>query len=363
MSLRPLMVLIVALTVSGGVSACSCVEVGDAQAAPCAKISPTPVVFVGTVLEIDNPPYEVSTENPEVSQSRYRFQVDEEISGLKAEQQINIYSGRGGADCGYHFLKGKQYLVFPYRNNSGQLIATICSQTGPVNDSRFVLTELRAARDSDRVASVYGLLQVGQQPYLSVTDDRPQQPLRNARIELRNDNYVFTSSTDSNGAFSFYSVPAGAYHVRADLPPNMELARPTLKGPLPSVNLVAGDCAEYNIVALPTGRIRGKVVGPDHIPMKFAEVELFRSDKYQDSALLTEWREVQNQSGFFEFTHVSPGDYILVYNNEGPTTANSGPRCFYPGVPNISGAQRIHIEDGQQLLTADIHVRRKCLKQ
>jgi hypothetical protein len=136
----------------------------------------------------------------------------------------------------------------------------------------------------------------------------------------------------------------------------MELAGPTLKGPPPPVNLVAGDCAEYNIVALPTGRIRGKVVGPEHIPMKCAEVELFRSDKYQDSPLFTEWREVQNQSGFFEFTHVSPGDYILVYNNEGPTTGNSGPRCFYPGVPNIAEAQRIHIEDGRQLLTANIYI-------
>jgi hypothetical protein len=73
MQTRFLLALLLGLATSGGVSACSCVTVANPDPRPCAKISPTEVIFVGTVLDIENPPYEVSTENPQAPLSRYRF--------------------------------------------------------------------------------------------------------------------------------------------------------------------------------------------------------------------------------------------------------------------------------------------------
>jgi hypothetical protein len=221
MPTRYLLALFVALASSGGVRACSCTTTGEPGA--CGKLAPTEVVFVGTVLSIENPPYEVSTENPGVQESRYRFRIDEMISGLGEEQEIDIYSGRGGGDCSYHFVKNQKYLVFPNRNKD-RLVVTICSRTRHFNFAQAILPQLRAMRDGNPVASVYGLLQIGQQPYLSVTDDVPPQPLRNTRIELRDGDRVFATDTDSEGAFFIYSISPGVYSPWAKLPPNTEFA-------------------------------------------------------------------------------------------------------------------------------------------
>jgi len=116
-------------------------------------------------------------------------------------------------------------------------------------------------------------------------------------------------------------------------------------------------------MGLPTAIITGRVLDLNGRPLGFAEVELFRPDKYQPTPLAMEWKEFQTQ-GFFEFAHVSPGDYILVYNNSEKWKTNvPGSRCFYPGVPVIADAGRIHIDAGQQVLDADIHIRGGCLKQ
>ena len=88
---------------------------------PCGEFSPTSLVFVGTVESIENPPPDFdqaaksSVDMRTVDQSgyaRYHFRVDEKISGTQTTD-IDVFSGRGGADCSYHFQKGEQYLVFP----------------------------------------------------------------------------------------------------------------------------------------------------------------------------------------------------------------------------------------------------------
>ena len=360
MPVRLLIILFALLTACGSVSACSCVEVGDPNPPPCARINPADVIFVGTVVEIENPAYEVSTENPQVLLTRYRFRIDETISKLEGEKEIDVYSGRGGADCSYHFEKGKQYLVFSYRGTeSPHLFATICSPTLPVANAQFLLPQLRAARDRDSVASVYGRIQIGQRPYLSVTNVEPR-PLQHALIQLQDSVHVFESTTDSNGDFSIYSVPPGEYRLTAELPRNVELARPLSSGPPPPIKLTAGDCSEYNVMALPTARIRGRVLDQHGKPLKYADVILFSPEEYQASPLLMEWRSVQHDSGFFEFAHVAPGDYILVYNNGGLTAGSSGSRCFYPGESDIARAKRIHVEAGQEILNANIAIRRGC---
>ena len=100
------------------VLACSCAGPGPV---PCGELSPSSAVFVGTVQTIENPPPdfdqvpESSVDMRTVDQSgyaHYHFRVDEEISGTQTTD-IDVFSGRGGADCIYHFQKGEQYLVFP----------------------------------------------------------------------------------------------------------------------------------------------------------------------------------------------------------------------------------------------------------
>src|SRR6185369_7028237 len=99
--------------------ACSC---GSSGPQPCHGLSTTEVAFVGTVLDIENPPPDDGgLGGPGLS--RYHFRVDENIAGTKS-MEIDVYSGRGGADCSYHFRLSQQYLVFPYKGDDSRLFAT-----------------------------------------------------------------------------------------------------------------------------------------------------------------------------------------------------------------------------------------------
>jgi hypothetical protein len=70
------------------------------------------------------------------------------------------------------------------------------------------------------------------------------------------------------------------------------------------------------------------------------------------------WSESQDRKKpYFEFNHVGPGDYILVYNNDDRIDPDDPyPRTFYPGVPDVSRAKSIHLVAGQEVPDADISV-------
>ena len=183
------------------VLACSC---GGPGPVPCREFSRTSVVFVGTVGSIQNPPPdfdqadESSADMRTVDQSgysRYHFRVDEKISGTQTIE-IDVFSERGGADCSYHFRKGEQYLVFPYKSNDGRLMATICSETRPVQFAQAKLAVLRAMRDRQPVASLYGVMRSVQQPYGSVSDDYYGKPIADTRMILRSDKNAREAKTD-----------------------------------------------------------------------------------------------------------------------------------------------------------------------
>lgn len=333
--------------------ACTCASPGPQ---PCPGLSATDAVFVGTVLDIENPPPDDGgLGGPGLS--RYRFRIDENIAGAE-NKEVDVYSGRGGADCSYHFKQGQQYLVFPYRGSDSRLFATICSPTRPVGEAQAILSQLRAMRDHQRVASVYGILRSTQQPYASVSDDLLGQVLSNTRIELRSEDKTFVAVTDSNGAYAFYGVPDGEYHFAGELPEHLEFAQEILGGPLPPLKLPAHACFETDLTALPTGRIRGRVLGPDGKPLAFAAVDLFRRDKYTAEVPNGGWYEAQDRDkGHFEFQNVGHGDYVLVYNKAGRMDAdNPYPRTFYPGVTDLKSAKIIHLEAGEKFDDADIKV-------
>ncbi len=343
--------------------ACSCAGPGPV---PCGEFSSTSLVFVGTVESIENPPPDFdqaaksSVDMRTVDQSgyaRYYFRVDEKISGTQTTD-IDVFSGRGGADCSYHFQKGEQYLVFPYKSDDGRLMATICSETRPVELAQPKLAVLRAMRDHQPVASLYGSMRSVQQPYGSVSDDYYGKPVVDTRMILRSDKNTLQAKTDANGNYAFFGVPAGKYHVEADLPQHFEIAQTILSEPVPPIGLPQNACYEYNVDVLPTGRIRGKVVGPDGNALPYASVELYRPSLYRGDGRSLGWSESQDlKKPEFVFEHVAAGDYILVYNDQEriePTTPY--PRMFYPGARELGQAQIIHVEEGQEISGLEFRV-------
>ena len=323
-------------------------------------------MFLGTVTAVEDMPYtapktdsSADSTSPPVDivasrLTRYHFRIDEKFAGPDAAE-IDIYAGGDDGDCAYRFKKGEKYLVFTQQETEGRLFATICSGTRLASEAIALIPQLRAMRNGTHVASVFGVLRRTDPPFLAPAED-PDDPVPNVSLKLRSSLDRFETSTDANGVYSFYDVHAGEYKFTANLPPRTELTQKTLTGGLPPFKIPDGACFEYNVDALPTGHIRGSVLGANGKPLSLASVELYRAGSYDD-AKPGLWA-YQGDKGIFDFDHIGPGDYVLVFNRANRRDPNSPyPRTFYPGVSDASDAQSIHLDDGQQLTKVNLRLK------
>jgi len=278
--------------------------------------------------------------------TRFHFRIQERFAGPETAE-IDIFSGGDDGDCGYRFKTGEQYIVYTQAETEGRLFATICNGTRLAGDGRALLPQLRAMRNGQRVASVFGVLRRADPPFLAPPDD-PDDPLPKIALKLRSRDDRFSTTTGPDGIYTFYDVHAGQYSFTATLPARMELTQKTLSGGLPPFVIPNGACYEYDVDALPTGHIHGSVLGDDGKPLPLASVELYRAGQYQDEKPGL-WA-FQSAKGSFDFDHVGPGEYTLVFNRMNRTDPNSPyPRSFYPGTPDVNDAEPIVLKDGQQL--------------
>jgi hypothetical protein len=342
--------------------ACSCVQApGGGFSSNCADVKIYDNTFVGTVIDIENPPEERWGVD-ERGLSRYKFHVDENINGVD-EKEVDIYSGRGSADCSYHFRLGQTYFVVPGKDpQDGKLRVTICGSTRLAATVAPLIAELRARRDAKPLASIEGELGTKQQPYASTFYAFYSRPLVGVTVELHDDDHVQSTQTNSAGIYRFDDVAPGTYHLSAQLPHNFVMEQNSPSDPLPSIAIADLPCYVKVIHALPTSRIRGRVFDPHGAPLQNADVALFGRGRYKDAE--TGWWQVQtDKNGYYEFDHVTPGLFLVVFNNTNKSDATSPyPRTFYPSAPDFDTAVPITIgnddqfQGDEEVLNADIHV-------
>ncbi|MFZ3217098.1 MAG: hypothetical protein WA192_13665 [Candidatus Acidiferrales bacterium] len=350
--------------IPSGLWACTCSQEPPGQ---CPGLQADDVVFVGTVTEIaaaapdaaassaaDAAASTAPTSQAPTPVTRYRFHIDEKFAGPDVPD-MDVFSGGDDADCGYVFKKGEQYIVYTQQETEGRLFAVICSGTRPASEGRALLPQLRAMRNHEHVASVFGVLRRADPPLLAPSDD-PEDPLPHIKLKLRSKDDRFSTSTGPDGVYTFYDVHAGEYVYTADLPARFEFSQKTLKGGLPPFRIPSGACYEYNVNALPTGKIHGSVLGPNGKPLKLASVELYRAERF-DPSQPGLWG-FQGDDGKFEFDHIGPGEYLLVFNRTNRLDPNTPfARSFYPGASEQSEAKFIKVKDGQQILNANIKLK------
>ncbi|HUO33470.1 MAG TPA: hypothetical protein VMU43_00620 [Candidatus Acidoferrum sp.] len=343
---------------ASAVTACTC---SKEPPGVCPGLHTGDVVFLGTVLSAEqvSPAGTTQSVSPTgelvipSAVTRYHFHIDERFAG-PAVSEIDIFSGGDDADCGYVFKSGAQYVVFTNPEAQGRLFATICNGTRPVADARALLPQLRAMSKGEDVASVFGVIRRSDPPLLAPPND-PDDPVSEVPLKLRSRYDRFSTATDDYGVYSFYGVHAGKYVLTARLPARMELSERTVSGPLPPIEIPEGACYEFNIDALPTGKIRGSVLAANGKPLPLASVELYRAGHYADSQPGL-WG-FQSEKGFFEFSNIGPGDYLLVFNRLDRSDPNSPyPRTFYPGVTDASDTRLIRLKDGQNLEKVNIRL-------
>jgi hypothetical protein len=190
--------------------------------------------------------------------SRYRFRIDENISGFE-EKEVDIYSGRGGGDCSYHFRMGESYFVAPFKGTAGlmalygaepgKLMAEICTETQPAAGAAVILKELRARKKGG--ATVVGILRTEPGP----NDFRYRIP--DATVELRTANITLSTQTDVGGVYQFYGVPAGTYQFAVKVPADFQVAADKA-AVLPSIMIAEQPCYAkdiYTAQTVPTGSL------------------------------------------------------------------------------------------------------------
>ena len=335
--------------------ACSCADVTPRSCNLLANRSES--IFVGTVVSVENPPKEDDNRG---GTARYHFRVEEWLSpDVRAE--VEVLSGRGGADCGFWFKTGIPYLVFAYRGDNGELWTSICSNTRRVVDAGPLLTQLRAMHNGQPVARVYGTLRQAQQPHVGTYQPNFDKPLPQVVLHFESSKRKIVAKTADDGSFAVYDLPSGTYKITADLPADLELAQTILNDPPPPLQLETDSCVKLDVDALPTGKIRGRLLAGDGKPLWNAPVELFSVDRYKEGTRGW-WEFVDNKKKYFEFDHVAPGEYLLVFNaNDRLDTDVPYPRTFFRDAPDLLRAEHIRVGPGDQLLDTEIQLKGAAL--
>lgn len=210
--------------------------------------------FVGTVIDIQDPPDDRAGAD-ESGLSRYRFRIEENISGFE-QKEVDIYSGRGDSDCSYHFQMGETYFVAPAMGvwppgvNSnggpnGKLMAWMCGLTQHVASASALPEELRPHKTG---ATVVGVLRT------EPGSDDYNHRIPNATLQLRSGSATLSAQTDMGGVYRFDEVPAGEYRFAVKLPPEFQVAADS-KAVLPSITIGDQPCYQKDIYMLSTAQI------------------------------------------------------------------------------------------------------------
>jgi hypothetical protein len=345
---RLLPATILALFVIGSASARAQDCAGPMPVA-CPLLRTAKAIFVGTVTQ-DDP------KSPTL-----RFRVTEAFKGVE-----DGYVDLARSPFQFNFQVGQQYLIFAVScdwpgTDSHCLTIWSCSYTRPVETAAAIVEQLRAEKSGKRVAAVYGTL------VRTLAEDREdwmdgyRRPLANILVRLRSDDKTFETRTDAEGAYAFQRVPPGIYQASADLPADLILGNEILEGPVKPFELPRRCCFENDLYALPSGRITGKVIGPDGQGLHSAVVYLYLASRYKNGktgsySLQGKWRPAAEWRPF-EFSGLPGGDYVLVFNPKNEENPDAPfPTMFYPGANDLESSRIIHLADGEQLNGADIHV-------
>jgi hypothetical protein len=325
-------------------------EVPFLYAQDCAPASPGPrsllkqgeVIFAGT-LEDENV-------------DAYQFRVTEAFKGTTTAHDFDLL--HVGPPLSKSLEKGEQYLVFAGSlslNDGRHYYVPGCGLTEKLRYAQAVVKQLRAEKSGKRVASVYGMLRQTTDYISSYWDERFDRPLPGIVVKLKSNERVFQTKTDDDGVFAFEDLPQGTYEPLAELPAGLTLAGEYFEDPPPAFQLPGRSSFDYELTALPTGRIRGRVVGPDGEPLRDTSVEIYRPDSFsldKNGALAS---QIDGKS--FEFPYLPQGDYILVFNRRNNASPDDPfARTFYPDATDVQGAQVIRVAGGQQISGANIHV-------
>jgi len=145
---------LIALSISD-VKACTCSFVGP----PCEEYWKSEAVFAGKVIKRST---FYAEEGEGDSRYKYqqvlaRFSIEQAFKGI-AGDEVEIVTGMGGGDCGYHFKDGERYVVYAIRSgrDKSRLYSGACNRIKLVAEAEEDFAYFRAIPEAGTGGNVYG---------------------------------------------------------------------------------------------------------------------------------------------------------------------------------------------------------------
>ncbi|MEK6281002.1 MAG: hypothetical protein AABN95_11675 [Acidobacteriota bacterium] len=337
-------VLIVMWLVLSAVDAQACTCMG--QGAPCQAYGATAAVFVGTPIGVTHTKSEPGADGRSYTwaQRVFTFSVAESFRGVEGAKEVQVRTGQGGGDCGYNFRIGDAYLVYAYRDQSGQLYASICSRTRLVSSASEDLEYIRGIAKRAPGASLSGSVQQMRRN-LETEETQKLGPLTDIEIVVEGEGLTLQVRTDKQGRYSLSNLPAGRYKVRPVPPAKLntyEMAQ--------SVVLHDRGCAAADFYIYDNGRISGQATDSEGQPVPRIMVDLIPVSQASSERPRSMFVSADDE-GRFELKFVPPGSYLLGIRLDGLGSPGDPetpfPRTYYPGVAAADSAAVIVLGEGE----------------
>lgn len=320
---------------------------------PCQEYGAAAAVFTGTVIDISTVSVELGEGERKHAYNKklVRFSVEQAFRGTSGSE-VEIATGSGGGDCGYHFEQGKQYIVYAYNDSESKRLGTgICTRTRLLRDAAEDLAYIRGLATAAPGARIFGKVE------RRIMDARRERsissgPAAGIKVLIEGQGRRFEVVTNNEGLYEVTGVPAGTYEVRLILPEQLSAYHE------PKVEVRDRGCAQADLTVTFDGRIGGRVLDSSGQPVAKIPVELVVADSVGGAFSDVKGEAVySDDEGRYEFKFVPPGRYLLgVSIKMPPDDRTPYTRTYFPGVSDSANAAVIGMGEGTKQKDYDLRL-------
>ncbi len=340
---------LLAFVASVPVWACSCS--GWPSAKDAWRDSPT--VFLGLVERAD--PNQQGEEY--VAEQTVFALVDEAFKGAKKGQVFTLK--QPGHNCAPKFRAGERVLFYIHPGEKpDEWEAHGCHRTrsyDSASDDLLFLQRLPASAAGNRLSGEVELYEDGAQGFRKV------RPLAGVKVTATpRDGPSKITTTNADGVYEWYGLPAGEYKVGIEVPKGMRIRFPMMTGVKRStrdgfVHLDTESGVSVDYLLMSDTKITGRVLDPNGKPMDGVCVDIRPVSSNNDAGNSRVFD--CTKSGKFVMEMMPPGQYYVVANRNGRVTAGEPfPTIYYPGTANLKQAVPVTVPEGGTVENIDIRV-------